>query len=77
MPVNIKTKSANFTQAKVHLADKIKECLQKYKNAPKSHFVRLEVPVEKLDIIQWLKNQNTGIFDDQISRVFLIFKPIC
>ena len=35
--------------------------MQDNKDTTYSHFIRLEVPVQKLDIIQWLKNQKAEI----------------
>jgi menaquinone-specific isochorismate synthase len=55
------TNLKNFTSVKENLANKLNHFLHDNKDTSHSHFIRLEVPLQKLDIIQWLKNQNNEI----------------
>jgi len=61
MLITTRTNTENLQIAKKNLANKLSHCLQSYKNPANSHFIRLEVPIDKMDMIQWLKNQTDTI----------------
>lgn len=61
MLTTTKINTENLISAKENLADELSQYLHGYKKASYSHFIRLEVPIGKIDIIQWLKNQKNEI----------------
>jgi menaquinone-specific isochorismate synthase len=61
MLTKTRIKTEKFLLSKRHLAEKLNDCLKNSKHTTYSHFVRLEVPIAKMDIIQWLKNQKSDI----------------